>query len=421
MGKQLDMRCRICGQERVEEFLDLGDQPHCNRLVPPSLAAQQEPRYPLRVGFCHSCTLVQIDHTIPKENMFSDYPYVSGTTKTLVEHFRQTAERLVKAYGLSSSDLVVDIGSNDGTWLKQYRPFDLRVVGVEPAANVAALAAAAGVDTAVRFFNEDTADYLLRNYGQASLVTAAGVFFHLEELHSVVEGVRKLLKRDGVFCVQAIYLGGMIENTAFDQIYHEHLCYYTLKSLEALFALHGLEIFNVSLVSVHGGSLEAHVGHVGAHVIDPNVTALRQKEIERGYGEFATYARFAENVRKLQRELLTLLREYAAAGKTVHAYGAPAKGATLLNSFGIDATLVQLAAEKNPLKFGMMIPGARIPIVDESAVKRPDAYLLLAWNFLDEILEKERAYLEAGGAFVVPVPELRVLTRADLKETSGHG
>jgi SAM-dependent methyltransferase len=421
MGKHLNMRCRICGQERVEEFLDLGDQPHCNRLVPPVLADQQEPIFPLRAGFCQNCTLVQIDHTIPKENMFSDYPYVSGTTKTLVEHFRQTAERLVTTYNLGCSDLVVDIGSNDGTWLKQYRPFGLRTLGVEPAANVAALAAASGVDTVVRFFNQDTADQLVRDYGQADLITAAGVFFHLEELHSVVEGIRKLLKRDGVFCVQAIYLGGMIENTAFDQIYHEHLCYYTLKSLEKLFALHELEVFDVRLVPVHGGSLEAHVGHPGAHAVEPGVAEFRQKEARRHYGEFATYLKFAENVRNLQRGLVGLLREYAAAGKSVHAYGAPAKGATLLNSFGIDASLVQLAAEKNPLKYGMMIPGARIPIVDESAVGRPDAYLLLAWNFLDEILEKERAYLEAGGAFIVPVPELRVLTRADLKKTSAHG
>lgn len=416
MGKFLNMRCRVCGGQNVEEFLDLGDQPHCNRLIPPVLAERREPFFPLRAGFCRDCTLVQIDYTIPKENMFSDYPYVSGTTKTLVEHFRQTSQRLVETYGLRSSDLVVDIGSNDGTWLKQYRPFGLRSVGVEPAANVAALAREAGVETVVRFFNEETAELVLGQYGQASLMTAAGVFFHLEELHSVVEGVKKLLKPDGVFCVQAIYLGGMIDNTAFDQIYHEHLCYYTLKSLDALFARHGLQIFDVRLVPVHGGSLEAHVGHLDAHPIGPSVGEFRQAELERRYGEFATYADFAANVRRLQRDLLALLHEFAAAGKTVYAYGAPAKGATLLNSFGIDASLVKLAVERSPLKFGLMIPGARIPIVDEAAVERPDAYLLLAWNFIDEILEKERAYLEAGGAFIVPVPELRVLTAADLKE-----
>jgi SAM-dependent methyltransferase len=411
----LDMQCRVCGERTVEEFLDLGDQPHCNRLIPPALGDRLEPVFPLRAGFCHTCSLVQIDHTIPKENMFSDYPYVSGTTETLVEHFRQTSRRLVETYGLKASDLVVDIGSNDGTWLKQYRPFGLRMVGVEPAANVAALAKEAGVETLVRFFNEETGQIILEKYGQASLVTAAGVFFHLEELHSVVEGVKKLLKADGVFCVQAIYLGGMIANTAFDQIYHEHLCYYTLKSLEALFALHGLEVFDLRFVPIHGGSLEAHVAHKGSRPIASRVSAFRRDERERGYGEFATYVKYAESVRKLQRDLLALLGEFAAAGKRVYAYGAPAKGATLLNSFGIDTSLVQLAVERSPLKFGLMIPGARIPIVDETTVERPEAYLLLAWNFIDEILKKERAYLEAGGAFIVPVPELRVLTAADLK------
>lgn len=421
MEKLLNLDCRVCGERTVEEFLDLGDQPHCNRLIPKDLESRREPFFPLRAGFCRHCSLVQIDHTIPKEDMFSDYPYVSGTTKTLVEHFRQTAARLVGAYGLKPGDLVVDIGSNDGTWLTQYRPFGLRAVGVEPAANVAALAQAAGVETEVRFFNAETADILLEKYGHASLMTAAGVFFHLEELHSVVEGVKKLLKKDGVFCVQAIYLGGMIENTAFDQIYHEHLCYYTLKSLEALFALHGLEVFSVQVVPIHGGSLEAHVGHKGAHPIDASVLRFRQQELDRGYGEFSTYVHFADNVRRLQRDLIALLRDYAAAGKRVYAYGAPAKGATLLNSFGIDASLVQLAIERSPLKFGMMIPGARIPIVDEAQAERPDAYLLLAWNFIDEILEKERAYLELGGAFIVPVPELRVLTAGDLKKARENG
>ena len=155
-------------------------------------------------------------------------------------------------------------------------------------------------------------------------MTAAGVFFHLEELHSVIEGVKKLLKPDGVFCVQAIYLGGMIDNTAFDQIYHEHLCYYTLKSIEALFALHGLECFDARLVPVHGGSLEVHVGRVGAHPIARGIAEFRRRELERGYGEFQTYLKFAENVRGLQHELLALLRQFAAAGKTIYAYGAPA-------------------------------------------------------------------------------------------------
>ncbi len=245
-GAVLDMRCRCCGGGNVEMVIDLGAQPHCNRLVSPDLPAGSEPRFPLRVGFCRDCTMVQIDHTIPKESMFSDYPYVSGTTKTLPAHFRDTAERVAAAYGIGAADLVVDIGSNDGTWLRQYDGFGCRVLGVEAADNVAEIALAAGVPTWCRFFNEACARDILEQHGPAKIITAAGVFFHLEELHSVVRGIAALLADDGVFVVQAIYLGGMIENTAFDQVYHEHLCYYTLRSLSALLERHGLEVFEAS-------------------------------------------------------------------------------------------------------------------------------------------------------------------------------
>ena len=417
-GDLMDMACRSCGGRRVELFLDLGDQPHCNRLIPPELADVAEPRYPLRTGFCRDCTLVQIDYTIPKEAMFSRYPYVSGTTKTLPAHFADTSRRLVEGYDVAPGSLVVDIGSNDGTWLKQYAPFGLRTLGVEPAENVAALATQAGVPTWNRFFNEATAAEIVAGQGQASLVTAAGVFFHLEELHSVCRGVAALLAADGVFCVQAIYLGGMLENTAFDQIYHEHLCYYTLRSLQGLLAQHGLEVFEVSLVPIHGGTLEAHVGHAGRRPVGGSVGAMAAREAEHGYGELARYQAFATRVWRLRDDLLAVLRRFKAEGLSVYCYGAPAKGATLLNSFGVGLDYVSLATERSPLKFGMMIPGVRIPIEDETQVTPPDAYLMLAWNFIDEFMVKDRAYLEAGGRFIVPVPALKVVSAGDLPAPS---
>ena len=240
-------------------------------------------------------------------------------------------------------------------------------------------------------------------------MTAAGVFFHLEELHSVCRGIKTILAQDGVFCVQAIYLGGMIENTAFDQVYHEHLCYYTLKSMQALLAPHGLEVFKVSVVPIHGGTLEAHVGHPGVHEIDASIADMAQTEAVRGYGRLETYQRFAERVWTLRDELIAALERFRSEDKRVYSYGAPAKGATLLNSFGIDTRYVQLAAEKSALKFDHLIPGVRIPIKDEAALTPPDVYLVLAWNFLDEFLEKERAFLQNGGCFLVPVPYVRVI------------
>jgi SAM-dependent methyltransferase len=345
--------------------------------------------------------------------MFTDYPYVSGTTKTLVQHFKETAERLTARYGLKRGDLVVDVGSNDGTWLSHYQPLGLRVLGIDPAANVVDLALKRGVPTWARFFNEETADEIIAKEGRASLVTAAGVFFHLEELHSVIRGVKKLLTDDGVFVVQAIYLGGMLDNLAFDQVYHEHLVYYTLKSIEALFAQHDLEVFEVSIVPIHGGSLEVHVAPKGRRQKQASVAALRAEEERKGYDRFDTYKAFAARVWQLRDALVELLGRYRAQDKRVYAYGAPAKGATLLNSFGIGPELVQQATEKNRMKVGHLMPGSRIPIVSEGE-GRPDAYLVLAWNFLDEFIAKEGSYLRDGGEFIVPVPKLRVIGKADV-------
>ena len=407
-GHMLDMTCRCCDGRNVELVIDLGDQPHCNRLVRRDLPSGVEPSFPLRVGFCRDCTMVQIDHTIPKESMFSDYPYVSGTTKTLPAHFRDTSERIARAYGLGPQDLVVDIGSNDGTWLKQYAPFGCRILGIEAAANVARLALDAGIPTWNRFFNESCAHDILVEHGAAKIVTAAGVFFHLEELHSVVRGIEALLAPDGVFVVQAIYLGGMVENTAFDQVYHEHLCYYTLRSLSALLERHGLEIFDARLVAIHGGSIEAHVARRGARAVGDSVKHLQAQETAKGLGEIATYRRFASAVLDLRERLLTVLRDYKRRGRSVWAYGAPAKGTTLLNSFGIGPDLVQKAVEKNPMKVGLDIPGVRIPIEAEEG-PRPDAYLVLAWNFIGEFIGKEADWLRQGGEFIVPVPTVDVI------------
>jgi hypothetical protein len=283
------------------------------------------------------------------------------------------------------------------------------VLGVEAAGNVAVIAQQAGVPTWNRFFDEECARDILTRHGPAKIVTAAGVFFHLEELHSVVRGIAALLAEDGVFVVQAIYLGGMIENTAFDQAYHEHLCYYTLRSLSALLERHGMEVFETRLVPIHGGTIEAHVARRGARPIDESVHRLRQAETAKSLGEIDTYRRFAGAVVALQERLLGVLRDFRDRGKSVWAYGAPAKGATLLNSFGIGPDLVQRAVEKNPMKIGLAIPGVRIPIEAEDG-PRPDAYLVLAWNFIDEFLVKEAAYLQHGGAFIVPVPEVKVIT-----------
>jgi hypothetical protein len=412
------MECRVCGRPDVEEVLDLGDQPHCNSLLAPDQLGEREPFYPLRLGFCRTCTTSQIDYTVPKETMFSEYLYVSGTTRSLREHFARTADKLIARLGLEPGDLVVDIGSNDGTWLEQFQERGLEGLGVEPAANLAEVAERNGVATMNDFFDRTTAERILERGRPPRLVTAAGVFFHLEELHSATEGVAALCEAGATFCVQAIYLGGMVEHNAFDQIYHEHLTYWTLTSFEELMRRHGLEVVSVELVPIHGGSLELLVAPAGRDEPDPSVAELREREHAQALDRIETYLDFADRVWRIRDGLLELLEQHRDAGRSVHAFGAPAKGATLLNSFGITTELVEVAAERNPLKVGRTIPGCRIPIVEEGSIEEPDAYLMLPWNFLDEFVQRRADYLEGGGVFVVPIPEPHVVDASAVAESS---
>jgi len=413
------MECRVCRSQRLEQFLDLGDQPHCDSLLRPEDLRQKEPYYPLQVCFCLDCTTVQINYTVPKETMFGEYLYVSGTTQTLRTHFQNSADRLVAQLGLKANDLVVDIGSNDGTWLACYRKHGLRMLGVDGAQNLAAMANARGVETWAKFFNAGVARDIIAQKGRAKLVTAAGVFFHLEELHSVTEGIAELIRDGGVFCVQAISLGEMLKHTQFDQVYHEHLTYWTVKTLDCLFAQYGLEIFHADTLTIHGGSLELLVAARGARPIDASVEKMRAEEKRLGFDKLETYKKFAARVWEIEAELLAILRDYAARGKKVYAFGAPAKGATLLNSFHITTELVQCAVEVNPLKMGKYIPGARLPIVDEKTMDVPDAYLILAWNFLKEFLPKKRDYIMAGGKFIVPIPTPVVIDKDNYAQFAG--
>lgn len=404
--------CRVCDHADLVPVLDLGDQPHCNSLLSEADLARPEPIYPLRLWFCPACTTVQIDHTVPKETMFSEYLYVSGTTGTLREHFRQSAERLTQRVDLRPGDLVLDIGSNDGTWLKQFQALGMRAIGVEPARNIAAQANAEGVPTLNRFFNAEVAREVLTQ-STPRLVTAAGVFFHLEELHSATEGIAELCRHGAVFCVQAIYLREMLRETAFDNIYHEHLTYWTLRSVSALLDRHGLEVCSAEVLPIHGGSLELIVAAKGTRAIDPSVAVMAAREAAEGLGELATYQAFASRVQRIREELPRLLRGYAERGQRVYAFGAPAKGATMLNSCGIGTDLLECATERNPLKVGRYMPGSRIPIVEEGTVPEPDAYLVLPWNFLAEFLRRNEEYVRRGGAFIVPIPEPRVIDAAN--------
>jgi len=395
------MECRVCDGTDLVPAVDLGLQPWANHFLRPDEVGR-EPVYPLRVLYCQGCATAQLDYTVPKETMFGDHTYLSGVTRSLSEHFRAVAEEVDRRFrGGRPRPAVLDIGSNDGTQLKHFQALGYDVLGVEASHTTAAIAQAAGVETVNEFFNLDLARRLGRSF---DVINAAGVFFHLEELHSVTEGIREALAPGGVFVVQFLYMRRILENLAFDQIYHEHLLYYTLRTIEQLLNRHGLSMFDAYVSPIHGGSVIGFITHRARARPSDRLEALRHEEAVAGSNELASYRRFAERILRMRDENLAYLDRTKAAGKRIFGFGAPVKGNTLLNYFGVDTRYLDCLVEKNALRRGLVSPGQHIPIVLEDELPAPpDVYYVLAWNFKREILANNRALLERGVEFYFPV------------------
>jgi SAM-dependent methyltransferase len=380
-------------------------QPWCNNFLRKEELGG-EPFYPLRVVYCNGCSTAQLDFTVPKETMFGDHTYLSGITRSLDQHFHNIAVEVEDRFFKPAADKsVLDIGSNDGTQLKHFKAMGYDVLGVESSARTARIASDAGVPTVHAFFNLDLARKINRRF---HAINAAGIFFHLEELHSVAEGIRESLREDGVFVVQFLYMKRIVENMAFDQIYHEHLLYYNLKTLEELLNRHGMSIFDAYLAPIHGGSMIAFATHAGARPPSKRLRTLRQQEDTAQANEFATYAEFARRIAAMKEKNLDYLRQARRNGKRVYGMGAPVKGNTLLNYFGVGTDLIECLVEKNELRRGLFSPGMHIPIVIERELgDPPDIYYVLAWNFKKEILANNQDLIKRGVEFYFPVnPEL---------------
>lgn len=398
--------CRACGRGNLELILDLGKQPWGNDFRPTELG-QTCPRYPLEFLYCHDCTMCQIGHTVPKETMFREHGYLSGTTRSLARHFDSVASRIAERVAFGPSDYVLDVGGNDGTFLRFVRERGLGVLNVDAGINQYQASLANGIPCINRFFNLETADDIRRERGPAKVIHGAGIFFHLEELHSAFEGVRHLLADDGVVVAEFIYLPSMVETTAFDQIYHEHLTYYTLGSFERLLQGHGLRINDAELASIHGGSCIAYIGRGDS--VSPALARLRDCEGMGGFDTPAPYRQFAKDASELQDRIRDRVRRFKAGSRRIQALGAPVKGTTILHYCGFDERDIECAVEINRLKCGTFYPGTRIPVVHQDEVDPPDAYLLLAWNFRDEIMPKLERFRSGGGQVLIPIPDAEVL------------
>jgi SAM-dependent methyltransferase len=395
------MNCRVCDSTRLEPVLDLGLQPWCNHFLRPEEVGT-EPFYPLRLVFCNDCSTAQLDYTVKKEVMFGDHTYLSGVTRSLDQHFRGVADEVDRRLGpREARKSVLDIGSNDGTQLKHFQAKNYDVLGVESSRTTARIANDAGVPTLNAFFNQEVAHEIGRKF---DAINAAGVFFHLEELHSVTDGIQLCLADEGIFVVQFLYMKKIIENLAFDQIYHEHLLYYNLKNIDTLLARHGLAMFDAHLEPIHGGSMIGFVTHAGKRQPSERLNELKRQEDDSGSNDISTYRDFARRVDAMKRRDLSYLERTKQEGKRVFGMGAPVKGNTLLNYCGIGRNYLDCLVEKNPLRRGLYSPGMHLPIVMEGEIDRqPDVYYVLAWNFRKEILANNRALLERGVHFYFPV------------------
>jgi len=401
------MNCRSCGSDKLELLLDLGMQPWCNDFLTEERIGKEN-LYPLRLNYCQECELLQLDHTVAKEVMFGDHCYLSGMTKTLIDHFYEVAKENVEQFDMQPTDLVVDIGGNDGSQLIQYQKAGVdNVLNIECAKRVSDISQKNGVLTVNEYFNRECAERIIGE-NTVKLYNASGVFFHLEELHSVVDGIKFSLKEDGVLIVQFMYAGTMIEKLNFDTIYHEHLCYYTLRSLNNLLAPYELKIFDAYYSEIHSGSIVAKIAHIGSWL---DVETERYRELlekDKGYSIDA-FKNFAQTIESQKGNLRDTLQELKDDGKTIYAYGAPAKGNTLLNYFGIDKRLVDKAVEINELKVGNYLPQSHIPITLEDKSDLPDYYLLLSHNFADEIIKKNQDIIAQGVKFIIPFPQVEIV------------
>jgi 2-polyprenyl-3-methyl-5-hydroxy-6-metoxy-1,4-benzoquinol methylase len=397
--------CRVCDGFHFDLILDLGDQPWGNGFIPEELI-EFEKSYPLKLIRCRDCETAQLDFTVPKETMFLNHTYLSGVTKTLENHFRETALKVQEEFLKEKTNIrILDIGSNDGQQLRQYKDMGYEVLGVESALAVSEIANNGGIPTLNEFFNLQTAQGIAKKF---DVINASGVFFHLEELHSVSEGIKFLLNSDGVFVVQFIYMKLMQDNVAFDQIYHEHLLYYNLKTIEILLERHALEMFDAYVSPIHGGSVIGYVGHKGARDTSARLISLRKAEDESRSNSLEKYLEFAEAASLSKEKTRSWVASLREQSKVIYGLGAPVKGNTLLNYFDIGKQDIPFLTERNPLRKGLVSPGKHIPVImDDETPCHPDAYLVLAWNFKEEILKRHATDIENGIEFFFPVdPEV---------------
>jgi SAM-dependent methyltransferase len=402
--------CRVCGSSNLNQVLDLGETPLADRLVTEQSLNEPEPYCPLTVVFCSDCSLMQIIETVDPKLLFgSNYPYYSSVSPVLLDHFRGSVKEILSRRAIGAQSLVVELASNDGYLLKNYVTRGVPVLGVDPASGPAQRAREAGVNTLNDFFTIALAEKLVGEGVAADVIHANNVLAHVSDTNGFVAGIAMLLKDDGEVVIECPYLRDLIEHCEFDTIYHQHLCYFSVKAIQTLFQRHGLYVNRVLRTAIHGGSLRLFLGK--RQTPDPSVTQVLGEERAAGMHDVAYYREFAGRVTALRDRLRGILNELHAQGKTVVGYGAAAKGTTMMSIAGIDRSDLGYIVDRSKFKQGRYMPGNHVPIesVELLARDRPEFVLLLSWNFAEEIIRQQAEYRARGGKFIVPVPEPRIV------------
>jgi len=405
--------CRFCGAELKHVFADLGMAPPCQSQVSPANAGRAEAFFPLIAYVCERCHLVQVPEFVAPADIFTEYAYFSSFSDTWVAHVKAYAEHMMADFGINSKSKVMELASNDGYLLQWFVKQGVTVLGIEPAANVAKAAEEKGVPTLVRFFGTQTADEVVRDHGKADLLLGNNVLAHVPDLMDFVAGMKKVLAPGGVITMEFPHLQRLMERNQLDTIYHEHYSYFSFIAVEAVFAHHGITLFDVAELTTHGGSIRIYGRHAenAARPVTERAKALRRREEEMGYRTLAPYLSFNEKAKETKRKILETLIGLKRAGKKIAVYGAAGKTNTLLNYCGIRRDFVDFAVDKNPYKQGNYMPGSRIPIygVERLDAEKPDYLFIGVWNLKEEILAQTARMRDWGGKWILPIPTVEIL------------